>query len=212
MEEILENKEQLDESCTVNSAAAGFEKSNDEEKSGSLYGKFKDADSLYNGYKELEKEFTKKSQMLSELSKSIEVDNTNKVPIYQSDDWQSKLDEYLDSNQSARQYAKEIAKTIMQDHELACMSNCLDLAYNKVVASKYRPEQELVDDETFLNNYIYNNDNIKSKILAQYLSSLKSNTTPPLILKSGGESVGVISPTKPKSMGEAKILVEKMFK
>ena len=55
MEEILDIKEQPDMSCPVNVATASEECSNDVGQSGSLYGKFKDADSLFNGYKELEK-------------------------------------------------------------------------------------------------------------------------------------------------------------
>ncbi len=210
MEDINDIKEQPDQSCTVNVAAASEECSNDVRQSGSLYGKFKDADSLFNGYKELEKEFTKKSQMLSELQKNI-VDNAPRVPMYKTENWRSEIDAYLEENKYASDFAVDIAKTIMQDENLACMPNCLDLAYNKVVANRYRKESDLIADETFLADYVYSNDKIRSKIVSDYLTELKANTTPPIMIKAKGDSVGVISPTKPRNLSEAREIVERLF-
>ncbi|MBE5734873.1 MAG: hypothetical protein E7361_00245 [Clostridiales bacterium] len=210
MEEVITAKEQLDMSCPVNVAEASVDGSNDEGQSGSLYGKFKDADSLFNGYLALEKEFTKKSQQLSELQKDV-VDNTPRVPIYQSENWQSEIDTYLKDKKYADDFAVDIARTIMEDEKLACMPNCLDLAYNKVVANRYKKESDLVQDDDFLSKYIYDNDKIKSKIISDYIKELKSNTTPPIMIKSKGDSVGLISPTKPRNMSEAKEIVERLF-
>jgi len=212
MEEIIEGKEQLENACTVNVAAASEEKGNDEGVSSSLYGKFKDADSLLNGYKELEKEFTKKCQQLSELRKSNDIDNTNKVPIYKTENWRSEIKDYLAQNNRANDFAVDIAKVIMQDEKLACMPNCLDLAYNKVLADRYKSEQDMARDDDFLEKYIYNDENIKSKIVSEYLAKIKNNTAPPIILKAKGDSVGVISPTKPKNLSEARMVVERLFK
>ena len=211
MEENIIDKEQPDMSCTVNVATASEENSNVEGQSGSLYGKFKDANSLFNGYIALEKEFTKKSQQLSELQKGM-ADNAPKALIYQSENWQSEIDKYLKDKKYANDFAEDIAKTIMNDKDLACMSNCLDLAYNKVVASKYKKETDLINDEEFLTNYVYANDNIRSKIVGDYINELQSNATPPIMIKSKGDSVGLISPTKPRSMTEAKEIVERLFK
>ncbi|MBQ4557785.1 MAG: hypothetical protein IJA61_00205 [Clostridia bacterium] len=212
MSEELTNKEQLESNCSVNVAAASEDNSNDEVATGSLYGKFKDASSLYNGYKELEKEFTKKSQLLSELQKSIEVDNTEKVPIYKTDKWQSEIDNYINTKKYASNFAKDIAKKIMQDDDLACMPNCLDLAYKDVLANKYKPEEEIIKDEKFLTDYVYNNSDIKSKIVSDYLRELKNNDIPPIILNIKGDSVGATSPTKPKSLSEAREIVSRLFK
>ncbi len=211
MEENTIDKEQPDMSCPVNVATASEENGNDVGQSGSLYGKFKDADSLFNGYIALEKEFTKKSQQLSELMKGT-VDNTPKVPIYQSENWRNEIDTYLKENKYANDFAEDIAKTIMDDKDLACMPNCLDLAYNKVVASKYKKETDLVNDDEFLSNYVYANDKIRSKIVGDYINELQSNATPPIMIKSKGDSVGLISPTKPRNMSEAKEIVERLFK
>ena len=211
MEENLTDKEQLDTTCMVNVAAAREEKSNDISSSGSLYGKFKDAESLYSGYKELEKEFTKKSQLLSELQKS-NIDNTNRVPIYETENWRSEIDAFLDKNKYAKDFAKDMARTLMENKEMACMSNCLDLAYKDVLASNYVSQKDMAQDEIFLNNYILNNDKIKSKIITNYLNDLKNNSAPPIVIQSKGDNVGVISPTRPKNMSEAKKIVEQMFK
>ena len=208
-EEIL-NEEQPENTCSVSVAAASKENGNNESIEGSLYGKFKDAGSLYSSYVELEKEFTKKSQLLSELQKSIN-DNAEKVPFYKTEDWQSEVDKYMKDKPYADAFAKEVAKTLMQDENLAKEANCLDLAYNKVLANHYKSVEEIAKDNNFLNNYIFNNEEVKSKILNEYLSGLKHNTTPPLVLNTKGESVGLISPTKPKNLSEARKLVEQLF-
>ena len=199
MEENLTDKEQLDTTCMVNVAAAREEKSNDISSSGSLYGKFKDAESLYSGYKELEKEFTKKSQLLSELQKS-NIDNINRVPIYETENWRSEIDAFLDKNKYAKDFAKDMARTLMENKEMACMSNCLDLAYKDVLASKYVSQKDIAQDEIFLNNYILNNDKIKSKIITNYLNDLKNNSAPLIVIQSKVDNVGVISPTIPKNI------------
>ena len=212
MEEINTIKEQPADTCSVNLVATNDNISNDESGAGSLYGKFKDADRLYSGYKELEKEFTKKSQLLSELQKSIEVDNTEKVPIYKMENWQSEVDKFMADKPYASTFTQELAKTLMQDEKLSCEPNCLDLAYNKVLASHYKSVEEIVKDKEFLNNHVYNNEEIRSAILNDYLSKLKNNATPPIVLATKGDSVGVISPTKPKNLSEARKLVEQLFK
>ena len=203
-------EEQPLDTCSVNVAAASEENSNDESVEGSLYGKFKDASSLYNSYVELEKEFTKKSQLLSELQKSYN-DNTDKVPFYKTENWQAEVDKYMQDKPYANTFAKEVAKTLMQDEKLAKEANCLDLAYNKVLANHYKSVDEIAKDKNFLNDYIFNNEEVKSKILNEYLSGLKHNTVAPIVLNTRGESVGLISPTKPKNLSEARRLVEQLF-
>ena len=211
MEEENLIKEQPETTCSVNVAAASEVKSNDESSEGSLYGKFKDADSLYSSYVQLEKEFTKKSQLLSELTKSEKIDNTPKVPIYKTENWREEVDSYMASKPHAKDFSYEVAKTLMQDEKMASEPNCLDLAYNKVLANHYVSKDELIKDKDFVDNYILNNENIKSKILDNYLSGLKKNSTPPIVIAQKGDSVGIISPTKPKTLREAKDMVTKLF-
>ena len=210
MEEKEVIKEQPDSTCSVNLTAVNNEVSNDESATGSLYGKFKTAESLYNGYIELEKEFTRKSQLLNELQKSM-VDNTNKVPIYSLENWQSEVDKYMKDKPYAKDFANVVAKTLMNDHDLACQPNCLDLAYNQVLAQHYSSHEDLSKNKAFLDNYIFNNEEVKSKILYEYLVALKKNVAPPIVLSAKGDSVGVISPTKPKNLSEARKLVEQLF-
>ena len=70
--------------------------------------------------------------------------------------------------------------------------------------------EDIVKDESFLNNYIYNNENIKGKIISNYVSSLKrSNTVPevmPSITANFGETVST-----PKTLSEAKQMASKYF-
>lgn len=210
MNEELEVREQPN--CVTATVA---EANNDElsinDNMGSL-GKFKNANSLLKAYEDLEKEFTRKSQRLSELEKSIEKDNVEKsTPSYAKSDWQEKTKEFLSNNSEAKDFAEEISKILFEDKDLACLPNSLELAYAKVLASKYRSNEELVKDDQFLENFIYNDEKIKNTIIKKYLSEVNNNHVPPIVLNSKGTTVGFVAPEKPKNLSEAKLAVERLF-
>lgn len=183
------------------------------EEQGSPLGKFKDAKSLLGAYNELEKEFTKKCQRLSELEKH-EADNVveNTAPVYMQNDWQNEIQSFLESHKEAQSFAKDIAKELMENKDLANSPNALDLAYAKVLSKNYKSADELLGDETFVNEKILNNEKIRSQIINDYLKGVVQNSTPPLILDNKGSSLGFSIEQTPKSLEEARKMVEKMFK
>ena len=85
MEEILEQP-QLD-STEQGTAVQTDEGSLNEQKTGSI-SKFKDTDELLRAYQSLEKEFTKKCQQLSEITKERQQDV---IPAYQNQNWQERV-------------------------------------------------------------------------------------------------------------------------
>lgn len=211
MSEELEIREQPTSVVSATVAEANYDSISVNNEEGSL-GKFKNANSLLKAYEELEKEFTRKSQRLSELEKSIESDNVEKLtPAYAKKDWQEKTKEFLNKNTEAKGFAEEISKMLFEDKDLACLPNSLELAYAKVLASKYKSNEELINNSEFLENYIYNNENIKNNIIKTYLKEVNNNSTPPIILNSKGSSVGFVAPNKPKNLKEARLAVEKLF-
>ena len=213
------NKEQPmgEVSGTVSEESLGFDAA--EITNGSLT-KFKDVKSLEEAYINLQSEFTRKCQKLSELEKENsnlkEVENKTTEqklePFYEKAEWNDYVKQFLKDNDSAKNYATDIMNVLLQDKVLASMPNSLELAFNKVKAQKYRSEEELVSDPNFLQNYVLNNDEIKKTIISNYLNTLKKNKSPQLINSTLTGSLGVMPQKKANSLNEAKELAKKLFK
>ena len=178
----------------------------------SPYGKFKNADTLYKGYQDLQSEFTRKSQRLSELEKSIELDNVKKnTPIYDTENWQEELSAFLKKYKNASKFSKDISNEILSDKDLAIKPNSLEIAYGRVLGKKFKTNEELVQDENFLNEYIFSNDKIKEKIIKDYVNQIKSNNLNPLFVSSAKGSITGVNNGSPRTLSEAKLMTEKLF-
>ncbi len=209
-ESVLENAKVLEKDEVENNLNTDeLEKT---ESSGSPFGKFKNADSLHSAYLDLEKQFTKKSQRLSELEKAVEQDNVvRKTPCFERENWRSEVKEFLSSHSGALEHASDISNELISDNNLACLPNSLELAYAKVLARKNKSASELLNDKEFVENNILKNDNIKNRIIKEYIESVNLKKTPPVVLSNKGSSVGFSLPQKPANLQDAKAMVEKLF-
>ncbi len=221
-------------------------------KIGSKFGKFKTVEGLMAAYENLEKEFTKKSQILSEMFKKPKVDNADEntnnnsenaeniknsvVLLGEGDDvdlidnpnspmkskdenkvsaptknWKEQLDNFLEKNQDAKAFSKEIAKEVMENKELENMENGWELAFNRVLAKKYKSSEQLVEDEDFLNDYVYSSEKIKNKILFDYLAGVNTNKVAPIVLTNSSSSVAFSGGEQVKTLHDAKSVLEKML-
>ncbi len=184
---------------------------------GSPIGKFKSVDALYSAYNNLQAEFTKKCQKLSELQKEIgckeeAIETTNqdsslpyseatrpldKTYDYLADTWDAKVEEFLKEHPEAKTKAEAICIEKLNDPTLS-----LRQAYDRVLANEYKAPNKLAEDDTFLNEYIYNSEKIKQKVLQDYFSSLKVSPTPFLMSK-GFNAVTTNQPKVAGSLDEA---------
>ena len=176
---------------------------------GSPIGKFKSVEALYSAYNNLQAEFTKKCQKLSELQKEIvlnpEVDEED-TPDYLSDDWEVEVSNFLKLHPEAKMYASKISEEKLKEPSLS-----LEQSYDRVLAKEYVEPKTLVEDEDFLKNYIYNSEKIKSKVLQDYFSSLENNPIPTLMSKGTG-AITAGQPDKVDSLVEAGKLAINLFK
>ena len=134
---------------------------------GSL-GKFKDAESLLKAYNNLQAEFTKKCQKLSAL------ENEKNKTIFYEEDWNKRVANFLEKNPEAKKYSKEISEKILNSPELKSSENALELAWSSIAMKNYVEPEKLASDKTFLNSYIFNNEEIKKQVLESYLKELKT--------------------------------------
>jgi len=212
MEKI--NEEQL-ESTNVNLNAVEHnlnEPDNIDETGSSVLKKFKSVEELEKAYSNLEKEFTKKCQRLKVLESENNLKNVEEeLPQEKSESFLSKMSSFLKENENAKDYVNEITEILSNDENLAKKEDALELAYSKVLKQNFKTEEELLTDGAFLEN-IYNNEQIRNKILEKYLLDLESNKTVPLISSITG-SLSMSSPKYvPKSLKEAGRFAENILK
>ena len=200
------------EACAV---ATGIEKEASQ-PDGSPLGKFKDSAKLLDAYNELQSEFTRKCQRLSDAEKKLQevssIDNQNNKDNTSNEfAWKDKVAEFLQSHKNASDMMEEIANEIVRDENLSVSPDGLEKAYSKVIERKYIPHSELAGNQEFLEKYIYSNDQIKNKIIEDYISTIKSNQSP-ITITSDGFSRGVATSNKFGSLEDARQFVENMFR
>ncbi|MBE5745761.1 MAG: hypothetical protein E7359_00525 [Clostridiales bacterium] len=209
-EQLLENQNAnlnaVEHSETIN--VENIEPSKNE-FSGSSTKKFKSVEALSKAYENLEREFTKKCQKLNEL---MSENNTEVLPQYKKEDWLVKVSNFIAENKFAKDYTKQIADVLLEDEALAKKEDALSLAYSKVLNDNFKTKEELAEDEDFLNQFVYKNEKIKTKIIEDYLLEINNNQTVPLLSKVKGTS-SVSSPKFiPKSLKEASRYAEQILK
>ncbi|MCL2176805.1 MAG: hypothetical protein FWB72_02505 [Firmicutes bacterium] len=208
------------ESCESRGDSGGCEsdalKSDQQDTKEKTFGKFKDAEALFRAYQSLESEFTKKSQRLSALEKelasgesvgaersAVAGDTQDAAPLpWHDESWQNSVDAFLLKHPKAVGLSAEIAKELVNESEFASGANALEVAYSRVLDRLYAPKNDVANDESFLEEYIYNNDLVKSRVIADYLNEISQMSAPATISGSGGE-ISALPPNRPKSVFEA---------
>jgi hypothetical protein len=190
---------------------------------GSLFGKFESADELLKAYDNLQAEFTRKCQKLSEIQKqtvdkdlketSVEDETGNISPAFEKEDWRSKVAVFLTENDRAKGFSRDISDEILKDPGLQKNPNMLDIAWARVLAKNYKSPDQIAGDSSFMENYVFSNENIKKQIISSYISEVTKQKTPPVIGSGikGGASL-LTKTNRPASLNDAKVLAEKLFK
>lgn len=166
------------------------------------FGKFKNTEELLKAYNELEKEFTKKSQRLKEMER-VEIPSEQGFP-----DLKQEVDKFFAENENAKVYAKDMALFLEDNPQMLSDKNCLNVALNAVLMNKIVKPEDLVKDEKFLGEFVFSNEDIKKKIVDEYLDGL---STPPEVLKTNGQS-SIAPPNKPKTIEEAGWMLRQLNK
>lgn len=194
------------------------------------YGKFKSADKLLEAYNNLESEFTKKCQLLSQLQKDKGQKEIEKSPSAQVDereqakqevDWQGASEEQSDTptneelqdelsafllaNDDAKPFEEEIKKQISSSKQ----QSPYEVAWANVVLGHLNSEQKTSDP--IVNKYVLSDENVRKQVIQEYLNDLAKHKPPQVISSTGGERVSSISHDTPTSLAEAKEMVRNMF-
>ena len=175
-----------------------------ENSESSIYGKFKDAQTLLDAYNSLQAEFTRKSQKLAEIQKQMEEN-----AVFSKSD---SLDEILKDTTNLEKYKKEVTEILDNDCELSNLPNKNLIAF-KIIKEAERKTANTLNNQQFIDDYINSNIEIKNKIITEYLSSLNETQSPPKVI-SGNSSNIYFSPSlnMPKTLKDAGDILTKMLK
>ncbi|MFA6860321.1 MAG: hypothetical protein WCR30_02935 [Clostridia bacterium] len=218
------NGEQPDEEKNEVLAASAEENFlvTDSSSKDSSYGKFQTAEALVNAYNNLQSEFTKKCQKLSEMEKiksdnamEKEIKNSEndipKAPQFEKEEWNTKVASFLSKNNDAKNYASQISEEIMKNPQKYSDENCLENAWATVASKNFVSAENLGKDEKFLNDYVYSSDEVKQKVLGVFLKEIEENKPPNLISSLSKGATSFASQTSAKTLQEAKAIVTNMF-
>lgn len=175
-----------------------------ENSEGSIYGKFKDAQTLLDAYNSLEAEFTRKSQKLAEFQKK-----QNENAVFSNND---SLENILSDPTDLEKYKKEVAEIIDNDKDISSLPN-RNLVALKIIKEAERRTADSLNNPDYVDKYIESNDKIKEKIISNYLSSLNESPSAPKVI-SGNSSNIYFSPSlnMPKTLKDAGEILSKMLK
>lgn len=186
------------------------------------YGKFKSADKLLEAYNNLQSEFTKKCQLLSQLQKDkmeqVSIENQSQPsqeqlqkeqaqPEQTEQSFQSGLESFLLANDDAKQFEDEIKQKIDLSSTAA---DPYQVAWAGVILDHLTGSKQKAGDP-IVNKYVLSDEQVRNQVIQEYLNDLEKHKPPYVISSQGGERVSSISPGTPSSLAEAKEIVSKMF-
>lgn len=173
-------------------------------------GKFKDVSSLLTAYNNLQAEFTKKCQKLSEISKNS-CDNGQNLPPQQKTEWAEKFSNFLSTHQEAKEYSKEISELLINNTELLNSENALEKAWTKVLMNNFNALKQQMQNTDFLTQLVSDNAEIKDNIINEYINGVKEKHSPKLINSKNG-AFAVSKNSTASTLEDASRLVRAMFK
>ena len=175
-----------------------------ENSSSSIYGKFKDAQTLLEAYNSLQSEFTRKSQKLAELQNKID----KNTEFSKSDS----IEEILKDQTDLEKYKKEVTEILNNDPSLSNLPNKNHIAF-KIIKEAERRTAETLNNHEYVDKYIESNEEIKTRIISNHLSALNNTSSAPKVI-TGNSSNIYFSPSlnMPKTLKDAGEILSKMLK
>ena len=166
------------------------------------YGKFKDAESLLKAYNNLQAEFTKKSQRLSMLESENE---KNLSELTKRAEQEKRVEEFVSKFEIAKPFSSALKESLAQSEDADISEIAL-----RLISQTHKTAQDFSQDDEFLNNYIFSNQEIKDKIVKEYLSKVTQSS--PIKVETGAKSITLTPPNVPKTIKEAGKLAKTIIK
>ncbi len=167
-------------------------------------GKFKDVEDLYQAYTNLQSEFTRKCQKLSELEKDKTAND-----LSNDEKFENGFKLFLSKNQEAFSYADEIKSKVLQDESLKKQENAFEKVWTSMIYEKLSNPNRT--KEPLVRNLILKDEELKNLIIENYMKQLQEQKTPIVMTSSSGERVTKTVTPKPDTFEDAKKVVLDLF-
>lgn len=127
--------------------------------------------------------------------------------------WRQMVDEFAAEHPDLEQWAQQIGEVLLDNPELRTHPKGLEIAYYFVKGRNYTPvnPDDFLNDEQFINEKILKNENIRKRIIEDYLQSIKNGNPPVTIGKPAGNNIAATLPKKPQNLEEATEMALKLF-
>ncbi len=175
-----------------------------EHKEGDL-GKFKSVQALFDAYNNLQASYTKKCQRLSELEK--EKADFKEDLKENENSLEANLNLFLSKNAEAKGFAEEIKNKIENSGKTDI--SAIEGAWNEIVLDHIKNPFD--DGDKIVDKYVLENQNVRDKIIQDYINSLNKTLVPKVISSGQGQRVSDITTGTPASLSEAKKMMKRMF-
>lgn len=166
------------------------------------FGKFKDAESLLKAYNSLESEFTKKSQRLAQLEGEKE---KTEQEVAKKAELEKRVEEFVTKFEAVKPFSGALKETLANVEGANLEEEAL-----RLLANNYKSAESYANDSEFLNNYIFSNQEIKDRIVKDYLSNIAQNS--PIKVEGGKGSISLTPPKQPTTIQEAGRLAKSIIK
>lgn len=193
---VLDDENHIEQEEGSQQGETKIDKHEGEAEKGETIGKFKSVEALYDAYNNLEKEFTKKCQRLSEIEKDKIMDE-KKI----HEDVERKLNLFLSTNGEATPFKDTLLNKVLESDSLKTMEDPFSFAWAEMVFDNLKNPKE---KDSIASNYVLNNDKIKEAIIQNYVNQLAENKSPIKISSSGNRVATTVTTQKPETLSDAK--------
>ena len=166
------------------------------------FGKFKSAEALYEAYKNLQAEFTRKCQKLSEFEKEKTTENKPS-----QEEIENGLSKFLLENTDAQNYSDELKDRVQEGENGSPFEN----AWAKIVKDTFASKNNQKYESPIFKKYVFEDEELKNKVIEIYIKELNASKPPILLSSESGQQATKLEPAVPKSLKEAKKMMEDMF-
>ena len=199
----MEEKENIEEQPSVTEGSSADEIVEKTEKSeaerGVPIGKFKSVEDLYQAYNNLQSEFTKKCQKLSELEK-----DKMQTPAPERD-FDAEFKAFLLENPEAYSFAEEVKSKALQDEQSKAEEKPFDKVWKQMIYEKISAPNRA--QEPVVQALVLGDDELKNLVIENYVKQLQERKNPIIMSSNSGERVTKPVTPKPDSFEKAKEVV-----
>ena len=184
-------------------------------------GKFKDVSALLKAYDSLQAEFTRRSQRLKELQRQVEqIESDNAQGACGVEKLKTRAVERKQAERKFDEFVRDLERENLENDALTQTNSILqgleEQTDGEEIVGQEREKGAFVAPKTAdtistddLFELVSRDENVRLKVIGEYLSSLK---TPKAPLMRGGAGLCVSPTMKAKSVGEAGAMALRLFK